>query len=67
MSKDHDWQYVPARTPSGKTRMVRQCSVCKLITYSQGRLSVWKYADGRIAETATVEAPSCDGRPSDRE
>ena len=57
----HEWIKVKARTPSGKTRIVRQCKKCKLLTYSVGKLTGWKYADGHVAETATIDEPSCHG------
>jgi len=56
---DHNWIWVPAKTPSGKIRQVRKCTVCGLVTYPNGRLTRWVYANGHVAETATIDAPSC--------
>lgn len=59
----HEWRQVRAQTPSGKVRIIRQCVRCGLVTYSNNRMTAWKYPDGRYHETATTDEPSCHPVP----
>jgi hypothetical protein len=34
------------------------------MTYSQGRLTEWKYPDGRVHQTQTIHEPTCYGAPT---
>ncbi len=58
----HTWIKVKFIPPSGAQNAYfgRKCSKCGLKCYSIGRLTRWKYADGRVHDTATLDEPSCD-------
>jgi hypothetical protein len=57
----HVWRYVAAKTPSGKTRTVRKCEVCAVVTYPHYGATRWVYPDGRCHQSNTVDQTSCDG------
>lgn len=56
----HDWYRVKLIPPSGRAYYGRKCRKCELLTYAHGRLTRWRYRDGRVADTQTIDAPSCD-------
>ena len=60
----HEWQRVRFVPPSGPENAYygRKCLRCGLKTYSWGRLTRWKYADGQVFDTATIDEPTCHGK-----
>lgn len=58
----HDWQRVRFVPKMGEPYFGRHCRSCGLRTYLFGRLTRWRYPDGRVHDTATIDEPTCAGQ-----
>jgi hypothetical protein len=57
------WINKSAVTPPGKTRTVKQCSVCGRVKFKHYGLTRFVEPNGSVSESATVEEPWCPGKP----
>ena len=55
----HTWKVVPARTPSGKTRMIRRCAHCRMLRYRVGHLTRYIAQDGETFDIQGSDETSC--------
>lgn len=57
-----EWVQVQARTPSGKVRMIHQCTKCKRVKYRQHGETRYVSQDGRLHAARTVDESWCEGK-----
>ncbi len=59
----HDWQHVTFTKdgkPTGRTG--KRCRACGVVKYHFHGMIRWRYADGRVHESSTVDETTCEGR-----
>ncbi len=60
----HNWIRVRFIPKTGAPYYGRKCTKCGLRTYTFGKLIRWRYPDGRVHDTATLDEPECEGEKS---
>lgn len=57
----HDWERVRFVPPSGAQNAYygKRCRTCGVRTYPFGDVFRWRYPDGRLHESVTVDEPNC--------